>query len=210
VNSRAADAETSRPPAQGAAAPAPAAPAAAPKVEAASYWFETLEKADSVTGRRVAEAAPAFVSGQHFRIHFRPKERGYLYVIGPNKDGNAQTMFLTAQGGGLLKSNLVSADSDFAFPSAGAMKLDPHPGTDAFTLIFSPKPLTSPAFLAGRFLHELTPAEVAELEEFRAQVKQDAPSVAADGEGPEGRVVVNVPATSGGRPLIFDLRINHR
>jgi serine/threonine-protein kinase len=189
---------------------APNAPPDAPKVEAAGYWFETFDKPGPLTGERVAEPAPTFVSGQRFRLHFSPKERGYIYIIGPDKDGNAQTTFMTAKGGGMLKANLVGAGSDFAFPSAGAMKLDPHPGADEFTFIFSTKPLTSPAFLMGDIMHELTPAEVSELEEFRGQFKSDAPTIAAAGEGAERRVVVNVPATAQGRPLIFDVRINHK
>ena len=182
-------------------------PPDAPKVEAASYWFETFEKQGGASpGVRVAEAAPTFVSNQSFRLHFMPKERGYLYIIGPNKNGNAQTTFLTAQGGGTLKTNLVGADADFAFPSAGAMRLDPHPGADEFTIIFSPKPLTSPAFLAGKSQYELKPDEVAALEEFRSQFKSAAPTVG----GADGRVTVSAPATTDGRPLIFDVRINHK
>lgn len=180
------------------------------QVEAAGYWFETFEKPGPLTGERVAEPSPTFVSGQRFRLHFTPKERGYIYIIGPDKDGNAQTTFMTAKGGGMLKANLVGAGSDFAFPSAGAMKLDPHPGADEFTFIFSTKPLTSPAFLMGDIMHELTPAEVSELEEFRGQFKSDAPTIAAGGDGAERRVVVNIPATAQGRPLIFDIRINHK
>jgi serine/threonine-protein kinase len=203
-------AELQKPPAQGASGAAPNVPAAPPKAEAASYWFEALEKDGDEAGRRVAEPMPVFVSGQRFRIHFTPKERGYLYIIGPNKNGNAQTTFLTARGGGTYKSNLVGAGSDFSFPGAGRMKLDPHRGADEFTLIFSAMPLTSPAFLMGESLKELTPAEVSELEEFRAQFKSDAPSVGVVGDGAERRVVVSAPSAAEGRPLIFDLRINHQ
>ncbi|HVF68601.1 MAG TPA: protein kinase [Pyrinomonadaceae bacterium] len=186
-------------------------PGAAPKVEAASYWFETFEKPGGATpGVRVAEAAPTFVSNQSFRLHFSPKERGYLYIIGPNKDGNAQTTFLTGQGGATLKTNLVGAGSDFAFPPAGAMRLDPHPGADEFTIIFSPKPLTSPAFLAGKPNYELKPEEISALEEFRAQFKPDAPTIGGGPEGAAGGVIVEAPATAAGRPLIFDVRINHK
>jgi serine/threonine-protein kinase len=202
--------EVLKPSTPGANVSTPNAPPDAPKIEAAGYWFETFEKPGPLTGERVAEPAPTFVSGQRFRLHFMPKERGYIYIIGPDKDGNAQTTFMTARGGGMLKANLIGEGSDFSFPSAGAMKLDPHPGADEFTFIFSTKPLTSPAFLMGDIMHELTPAEVSELEEFRSQFKSDAPTVAAAGDGAEKRVVVNVPATAQGRPLIFDVRINHK
>ena len=70
----------------------------------------------------------------------------------------------------------------------------------------------SPAFLAGKYLHELTPEEVKELEDFRAQFKADAPSVAVTEDGGARRVAVSAPqaATDAGRPVIFDVRIKHR
>jgi hypothetical protein len=70
----------------------------------------------------------------------------------------------------------------------------------------------SPAFLADKFQHQLTPAEVKELEDFRAQFKSNAPAVETKGEGDARAVEVSVPqaATAGNNPLIFDVRVNHR
>nr|MDQ3920373.1 DUF4384 domain-containing protein [Acidobacteriota bacterium] len=178
------------------------------------FWFEAFDKPGDAAGKRVAEPAATLVSGQRFRFHFTPKERGYLYIIGPGAGGNAQITLLTAQGAGPLKTNLVGAGADFAFPSVNGskLKLDDTPGTDDFTFIFSPTPLLSPSFLAGKYLHELSPAEVKELEDFRAQFRADAPTVAAAGEGDDRRVAVSTPqsATAAGKPVIFDVRINHR
>jgi serine/threonine-protein kinase len=190
----------------------PPKPPVAPKVDAASYWFEAFDKKDDAQGRRVAETAATLQSGQYFRFHFMPKERGYLYIIGPGANGNAQMTMLTAQGAGQLKSNLVGAGADFAFPFGTRLQLDKNPGADDFTFIFSPTPLMSPSFFNGKFLHELTPAEVKELEDFRAQFKASAPTVEVKGEGGDRAVVVNAPqsATTEGKPLIFDLRIDHR
>lgn len=191
----------------------PVEPVAAAKVEAASYWFEAFDKPEDASGKRVAETAATLVSGQRFRFHFMAKERGYLYIIVPGEKGNAQITMLTAQGAGALKSNLVGAGADFVFPFGGAkLKLDDNPGADDFTFIFSPSPLMSPSFLAGKFMHELTPAEVKELEDFRAQFKSGAPAVAAQGEGDARRVTVSASqsATSDGKPLIFDVRIDHK
>jgi hypothetical protein len=205
--------------AEPAAAPAPEAtqparPPAVPRAEAASFWFEAFDKPEDATGRRVAEAPAALKSGQRFRFHFIPKTRGYLYIVGPAAGGNAQVMLLTARGAGRLKTNLVGGGADFAFPSMGGarLRLDDNPGADEFTFIFSPTPIASPAFLAGEYLHELTPAEVKELEDFRAQFKSDAPEVSVRGEGDERRVVVLAPepAVKAGRPLIYDVRIDHR
>jgi hypothetical protein len=194
--------------------PEPPPPPVVPRVEAASYWFEAFDKAEDAAGRRVAEASVTLKSGQRFRFHFIPKARGYLYIIGPGEGGNAQVTLLTAQGAGPLKSNLVGGGADFAFPSIGGarLKLDDNPGADDFTFIFSPTPLMSPPFLTGKYLRELTPAEVKELEDFRAQHKADAPEVAVRGEGAERRVVVLAPepATNAGKPLIYDVRVDHR
>jgi hypothetical protein len=190
-----------------------AEPPTVPRAEAASYWFEAFEKPEDASGKRVAEAAPALASGQRFRFHFIPKTRGYLYIVGPGAGGNAQMTLLTGRGAGKLKSNLVGGGADFAFPSLNGarLKLDDNPGADEFSFIFSPTPLMSPAFLAGKYLHTLTQAEVKELEDFRAQFKSDAPEVEARGEGADRRMVVLAPeaAINAGRPLIFDTRINH-
>ncbi|HST50808.1 MAG TPA: protein kinase [Pyrinomonadaceae bacterium] len=191
----------------------PARPAEAAKAEAASYWFESFDKNDDPAGKRIAETAATLQSGKWFKFHFTPKERGYLYIIGPGANGNAQVTLLTAQGAGALKSNLVGAGADFAFPfGAAKLKLDENSGADDFTFIFSPTPLMSPAFLTGKFLHELTPAEVKELEDFRAQFKSDAPAVESKGDGDARSVVVSAPqtATTGNNPLIFDVRVNHK
>jgi hypothetical protein len=119
---------------------------------------------------------------------------------------------LTAQGAGALKSNLVGAGADFAFPFGAKLHLDKNPGSDEFTFIFSPSPLMSPSFLTARFLKELTPAEVKELEDFRAQFKSAAPTVEVKDDGGERRVTVLAPqaATPEGKPLIFDVRIVHK
>jgi serine/threonine-protein kinase len=194
--------------------PQPTRPTVVPKAEAASFWFEAFDKREDATGKRVAEAPAALKSGQYFRFHFIPKTRGYLYIVGPGEGGNAQMMLLTARGAGKLKSNLVGGGADFAFPSIGGQRLiiDDNPGADEFTFIFSPTPIASPAFLAGEYKHELTPAEVKALEDFRAQFKADAPEVSVRGDGDERRVVVLAPepAIEAGRPLIYDIRIDHR
>ena len=189
---------------------APNAPPDAPKVEAASYWFEVFENPKDESGARVAELAPTLPSGKSFRFHFMPKERGYLYIIGSASGGNAQAIVMTGQGVRSLKTNLVVADADFALPPNGEpWKLDPQPGTDVLTIIFSPKPLESPAFFAGA-PRTLKSEEIVALEEFRAQFKSDAPTVGVVGDGAEMRVAVSVPATAKGHTHIFDVRINHK
>jgi serine/threonine protein kinase len=184
-----------------------------PKAEAASYWFEAFENYEDASGKRLASLAPALASGKWFKFHFVMRQRGYLYIIGPFKDGNAQTTLLTAKGGPKLETNFVGAGADYSFPfGEKKLNLDKNPGADDFTFVFSQTPLTSPAFLKGDYLHKLTPDEVAEWENFRAQFKADAPELSVRGEGAEQVVTVLAPepATNSGRPLIFDVRIDHR
>ncbi|HEX8561234.1 MAG TPA: serine/threonine-protein kinase [Pyrinomonadaceae bacterium] len=193
--------------------PRPAGQPSVPKVEAAGYWFEAFDRKEDTSGARIADAAATLRSGKWFKFHFVPRQRGYLYIVGPGAGGNAQTTLLTAQGAVGLKSNLVGAVADFSFPfGATKFRLDDNPGADDFTFIFSPTPLTSPAFLAGKYLHELTPAEVRELEDLRARHRADAPEISVRGEGADRRVIVLAPepAAAAGRPLIFDVRVDHR
>jgi serine/threonine protein kinase len=192
---------------------APNAPPDAPRVEAASYWFEVFEKNEDKSGERVAESAPTLPSGRKIRIHFKPEERGYLYLVGPSDNGNAQMTFLTMLGEGELKSNIVNKDEDFVFPTGSntrRMTFKSQSGVNVMTFIFSPTPLMSPTFLAKKSEYKLMPDDVAELEALRTKFKPDVPTFAVVGEGGERRVALNVPATAEGRTLIFDVRVNQK
>ncbi|HEV3470291.1 MAG TPA: protein kinase [Pyrinomonadaceae bacterium] len=189
------------------------AEALSPKVEAMSYWVETFDGAADETGERLAEV-PAPVSERHnFRLHFAARERGYLYLVGPYEEGNALVTMLTARGGRGLKSNLLMGEADFPYPSgATRMALSGDAGTtEGYTVIFSPTPLLSPAFLAEPYMRVLSPAEVKELEDLRARHKADAPALEVRGEGGARRVGVFVTeaAAASGAPVIFDIRIKH-
>jgi len=191
---------------------APAASTAATDAqpaEAFSYWIEAFESARDETGVRVAETQPSLKSGQNFRFHFSFPERGYLYLVARAANGNALTTFLTAQGAGALKSNLVDAGTDFAFPLTEKLYLDQHPGTEEYTVIFSRTPLLEPAFLKGKFMHRLTPEEVKQLEDFRAR-HAGAASAGVKDEGGLGRISVTRAGGLPDRPLVYDLRIVHR
>ncbi len=189
---------------------APAAPA--PMVEAVSYWVEAFEKLEDKSGTRVAEISAPLRSGLYFKLHFEPRERGYLYIIVPDKDGNAPTAMLTEKGIRDLKTNAVMGDADNVFPSGGIkFHLDETARAEDYTIIYSPTLLRSPAFLAGKSEHDLTDDEVAELEALRAKHKEaGAPTKEVKGEGAARRVVVSVPEASKGQPVIFDIRIDHQ
>ena len=97
---------------------------------------------------RVAGAVP-LASGEAFKFHFQFAEGGYLYIIGPG-EGSRPTAFLTLYPPEIsgLDSNLVTKEQDFSFPNGLErwMELDKKPGTETYTIIFAPSPLTNLLF----------------------------------------------------------------
>ena len=166
-----------------------------------------------------ARVAPvvAFKSGQSFKFHFTPRQNGYIYIIGPGEDGKPLT-FLTAEPveDSGLESNEVEGGTEFAFPEDEEdaehwVTLDKKAGTETYTVIFSPTPLTSPAFLKEAAGRELSAAEQKELEDFRAKYKANAPTTAViNGGGTDPLVSVKVPKAAASEPVVFDVRIEHK
>ncbi|MCA1567818.1 MAG: protein kinase [Acidobacteria bacterium] len=197
----------------GATGGAAAEPAA--RFELMNYWIEAFdEDAEQGAGRRVAARELSLPSGQQFKFHFVARARGYLYIVGPGV-GNAPTTFLTARPTGIMKTNLAPAGADFIFPygEGQVLELDKNPGTEEYVVIFSQTPLLTPAFLATESGHELTPAELKELEDLRARSKTALPSADVKEPGANGGAAVAVSVESAGvssEPVIFDIRIEHR
>jgi hypothetical protein len=187
------------------------------RFELMSYWIEAFDEAEQGEGRRVAGRAFLLPSGQQFKFHFVARERGYLYIVGPGV-GNAPTTFLTARPAGIMKTNLTPAGADFTFPygDGQVLELDKNPGTEEYVVIFSRTPLLTPAFLATEAGHELTPAELKELEDLRARAKTALPAADVKDSGAAGgdeEKAVKVAVQSQGapvEPVVFDIRIEHR
>lgn len=183
------------------------------KVEALTYWIEAFDDAEQKEGAHVAQAgAISLATGQQFKFHFSPAARGYFYLIGPGA-GNAPTTFLTAQPTGVLKTNQAASESDFTFPyGAGqVLQLDKNPGTEEYTVIYSQTPLLAPQFLVARAGHELTPAELSQLEDLRASAKTAAPVFDVKESGEGLRVIsVAVPRADAASLVVFDIRIEHQ
>lgn len=187
------------------------------RFELINYWLEAFDDVEQVEGRRVAAKVLSLRSGQQFKFHFMPRERGYLYVIGPGA-GNASKTFLTARPSGVLKTNLALADADFIFPygEGEVLELDKNPGTEEYLIIFSPTPLLAPAFLAESAGRELAPAELKELEDLRTRAKTAAPVAdvkelkTSDGAAASVVAVRVASASAPVEPVVFDIRIEHR
>lgn len=183
--------------------------------EVGRYWIEVDTKNQFDAPVRANDVI-TLSTGQSFKFHFSPSENGYLYIIGPGTE-NAPTTFLTAKPSAEsgLKTNEVKSGLDFSFPTDSKSKehwitLDEKPGTDEFTLIFSPTPLRSPEFLDGPAGHELTQDEQKQLDDIRTQFKANSVSTEVIKTGSSPSVSVKVPQTAGeGTPVIFKVRIEH-
>ena len=182
--------------------------------ETLSYWLEVQAAAAGGQSARVAGVVP-LASGQSFKLHFMPRENGYLYIVGPGEK-NVPMTFLTAkpipESG--VKSNEVKSGADFSFPSGAGnwITLDKTPGTENWTVIFSPTQLTSPSFLSAAAARQLSSGEQQELEDFKAQFKANAPVAnVISGSGVDPFVSIKIPqGKPTGEPVIFDMRIEHK
>jgi serine/threonine protein kinase len=177
----------------------------APKVEALSYWIEITGGSAKGGNERVAELTNVLAPGQHFELHFKPSNSGFLYLVAQKSKGNAMTAFITAKGGGMWESNKITGGDDFSVSG----NIEGRRGVDECTVIFSPTLLDSPKFLMGKPEYKLTPAEVKELYDLRARYKDAAPTLDAHGEGKERVVTVSVPETVKNLPVMFVIRIEH-
>jgi serine/threonine-protein kinase len=203
--------------AKGANNPADPGIATAATAEFGRYWLEVLPNALAAEPMRVAGAVP-LASGQAFKFHFEFGENGYLYIIGPG-EGNRPTAFLTlypAQISG-LENNQVTKANDFSFPSGMEhwLELDKKPGTETYTIIFSPGPLTAPALFSqpatGKPLSE---TEQAELADFLSKQKTSEPVTEInDKDAATPFVTVKLPESDSkdsSAPVVFEVRIQHK
>jgi serine/threonine-protein kinase len=192
-------------------------PATVAPVEVGRYWLEVLPDALSLP-KRVADAVP-LASGQAFKFHFLFEEGGYLYIVGPG-DGNRPTAFLTLYPADIsgVDTNLVTKGQDFSFPNGLErwMELDKKPGTETYTIIFSPGPITEPAFLREPVTRKpLSDTEQAELATFLAKHKTLEPVTELnDKDSTSPFVTVKLPGSNvpreSGAPVVFEVRIQHK
>ena len=178
------------------------------------YWLE-LEQVAGGGPVRVAGLVP-LASGQRFKFHFQMVQTGYLYIVGPGQR-NQLTAFLTekpAPRSGLFR-NTVKGGVDFSFPreQLSWMELDKNAGAKSYTVIFSPLPISSPAFFRGEVTGTpLSQAEQADLKEFLAKYQAPKPVMELNDKNP-GQPFVQVKVPQGraaGNPIIFEIRIEHR
>jgi hypothetical protein len=134
-------------------------------------------------------------SNKGFKLHFTPRESGYLYLLSPEEEGANLAPRLFAQ--------LVRAGADFGYPD-GWLDPDPKAKQVRITVVFSPEPIMLLDFMsdAARDKRPLNDAEQQNFQNFRnlaapSEPQQDASS------GANPAVVVS--AIKNGRPLVFEI-----
>ncbi|HBB86990.1 MAG TPA: hypothetical protein DC047_05190 [Blastocatellia bacterium] len=178
------------------------------------YWLETLPNEPVAEPVRVAGAVP-LKSGQAFKFHFEFAANGYVYVIGPGEQ-NQPTAFLTEKPASIsgLENNQVVKGGDFSFPSGLEhwLELDKKPGSENYTIIFSPDRLSSPAFLTQQATGKpLGDSEQTELRDFLAQHQTSTPVTELNNKDAAAPyVALKVPAAKNSGPVIFQVRIEHK
>jgi hypothetical protein len=189
--------------------------ASEPLHEVGRYWIQVDTKNPDEAVR--AGETVTMKSGESLKFHFSPNESGYIYLIGPGPN-NAPAVFLTAQPSAAsgLKTNEVRSGVDFAFPADTSSKsnfltLDQTAGTDEFTFVFSPSPITSPQFFAGPSEHLLTSEELKQWNDFQTQARANAATIEVIKTGASPRTAVKVPQNAPeNASVVFGVRVEHK
>lgn len=194
-------------------------------IEIGRYWLavdtKDLDFKDKAHGIRAGNLV-TMKSGHDFKFHFLPREDGYLYIIGPGEN-NVPTAFLTSKPAAMsgLSSNAVKNGVNFSFPADSATRenwitLDDKDGTESYTLVFSPQPLSSPAFFAAEATGKpLDETEQAELNAFLLKYQTGGPVTELnnqDGATPfmALKAAKSTDPKDAARPVVFAVKIQHK
>jgi len=169
--------------------------------EAMRYYLEVESKAGRA--ERVAGDKQVF-RGRYMKFHFTPSRRGYLYIIAPGEREGRAT-FLTAQPNSAwsVKDNLLKAGTDYSFPPGQDDWIEVARGASSRTyiVIFAPKRLVQPRFLAGPADRDLTAAEEDELAELKKRFGQ---GVRVDPQDTQSIVAIPAERVSG-EAFLFEI-----
>ena len=183
--------------------------------EVAQYWLELFPESILGDPVRVAGAVP-LASEQSFKFHFTFAEAGYLYIVGPG-DQNKPTAFLTARPAEIsgLDSNQVAKGVDFSFPNGLEhwLKLDKKAGTEDYTIIFSPTPITDPPFFTEPATgNPLSETEQGELTSFLAKHRGSDPVIEINDKNASQpyAAVKTARGEAATSPIVFRIRIQHK
>ncbi len=140
--------------------------------------------------------------GELFKLRFRSRQPGYLYLIGLNAN-NVPTAFLTSRPNSDwgVKTNRIEAGAEFSFPPSSGdwLRSTGDMGVESYLILFAPTPLDTPDILKGPAGRTLAPAEIETLRQ------QYAKGMRAEAHGEQ--IVVSTPARSVAEPFAFDIGI---
>jgi serine/threonine protein kinase len=178
----------------------------APTLFVAMRYYLELKKSKTGRAERVAGDKQDF-RGRYLKFHFTPSRRGYLYIIAPGEREGRAT-FLTAQPNSAwsVKDNLLDAGTDYSFPPGQDDWIEVARGANSRTyiVIFAPKPLVQPRFLAGPADRDLTAPEEGELAELKKRFGQ---GVRVDPQDTQS--IVAVPAErANGEPFLYEINFH--
>lgn len=187
----------------------PVEPAAPTLRDVGKYWLELDGKSGKAT--KVAGLVP-LASGQSFKMHFVFQQTGYVYLIGPGQH-NQPTAFLTSKPSEAtgLENNQANVGADLSFPSGATnwLTLDPNPGTENYTVIFSKSPLNA-GFLNGAVTGDpLSSQDKEEMNQFLSKYKGTDAKTELDESNREAPFIRVKSAKSAEEPLVFEIRIQH-
>lgn len=172
-------------------------------VESLRYYFEVA----SETGGLIRETGREPLSdGARFRLHFNPKQSGYLYVIANERSGDRN------HGDQAVVTTRVEAGEDFQVPHGDHwFQLDRESEKTPFTVIFSPKRVKALDFLTAALGRSLSDSERKDLEIFRRDASSIAPNIIAARDKEQPAIAVQLPEKySDYQPVLFAIDINRK
>ncbi len=180
-----------------------------PGVESLRYYLEISSNAGEMkrdTGRE------PLADGSRFRFHFRPKQNGYLYVVGTGKEDlqSKETDQLLPVAG--VVTNRVEAGEYLQVPYGDQwFQIARDSDKTPFTIIFSPIQVKTLDFLAAVSGRSLTELELKNLDVFRRDVSTLPPNIIATQDDKQPALAVQLPEKySDYQPVIFGIDVLKR
>jgi serine/threonine protein kinase len=169
----------------------------------------TTEAALNGKQRRVTNDEP-IPPGQSMQFVLMAKEKGYLYAVGHNEQGEAVVIPLGTPVLEPYPARIeLEAGQEVTAPALGHIKLNSKPGEDVYTIIFTDKPLDLPFAseslpLDGSF-RKLTADEKRKVEELRQQAVPV--NVRFQGGQENKTAIVALNGERGSKPVVFDIKL---
>lgn len=158
-------------------------------VEQLQYWFEQF-----TNGQALPVTKHELASGQEFKLHFKPREDGYLYLLALDGISGQLTAFLP--GGARL-----SAERDFVFPNGQRIRGLANGEQLRFTVLWSRQRIENFDAMVRQ-----AKSQAEAIKTLSTQLSAISPSNIEDFNGRGDRANV-VSSKESHQPLIFDINL---